>query len=160
MNTLTGNLGPQGNGSSSYKKTEIQIGFVKSGKRTHTLETATHFSKIVCMTMFLVFCSVFTKNSFAIDTDKIAQAIWLAEGGTKAKKPFGVLSVPCNGYSDCRKICVNTINNNYKRWQGSDKSTTFLEFLAKRYAPVNAENDPKGYNKNWLKNVSYFLGVL
>jgi len=94
------------------------------------------------------------------DYDKLAQAIWLAEGGTKAKKPFGILSVTCNGYTHCRQICLNTLKRNYHRWLVSDKSLTYLEFLQKRYAPMKVSNDPKGLNKNWLGNVRAFYEVL
>lgn len=33
----------------------------------------------------------------------------------------------------------------------------YIEFLASRYCPIGADNDPQGLNKNWVKNVKYFL---
>lgn len=92
-----------------------------------------------------------------IPVTAIVDAIYQAEGGEKAKKPFGILSVPCNGYSECRKICENTVRNNYRRWQDSNQSVTYLEFLALRYAPIGVSNDPKNLNPNWLKNVRSIL---
>ena len=91
--------------------------------------------------------------------DQIADAIYLAEGGEKAKVPFGILSVECEGYDACRRVCLNTIRNNRKRYvdYGYKDYDTYLEFLASRYAPLNADNDPQRLNKHWLKNVSYFL---
>ena len=88
----------------------------------------------------------------------IADAIYYAEG-EKASKPFGILSVECEGYNECRKICLNTIRNNRKRYSdyGYKKFDTYLEFLSSRYAPIGVKNDPRGLNKNWLKNVLYFL---
>ena len=44
----------------------------------------------------------------------IADAIYYAEGAEKASKPFGILSVKCEGYNECRRICLNTIRNNVK----------------------------------------------
>lgn len=81
--------------------------------------------------------------------DKLADAIYQAEGSEKAIKPFGILSVHCDGYEDCRSVCKNTIRNNYQRWLKSDRKKTYLEFLADRYAPAEAHK----LNKNWLGNV-------
>ena len=91
--------------------------------------------------------------------EAIADAIYKAEGGVKAKKPYGILSVECNGEAECRVICLNTIRNNRKRYADYGYKTydTYLEFLASRYCPIGADNDPKGLNKNWLKNVLYWL---
>ena len=85
----------------------------------------------------------------------------MAEGAEKAKKPFGVLSVPCNGYADCRRICYNTVKNNWIRWinksHNAELYPDYLSFLASRYAPIGAGNDPQNLNRHWLKNVQYFL---
>lgn len=87
--------------------------------------------------------------------EEIADAIYFEEGGVKAIKPFGILSVKCEGYEDCRQVCLNTIKNNRKRYAdyGYKQYNTFLEFLWHRYAPPEAHP----LNKNWLKNVRYFL---
>jgi hypothetical protein len=91
------------------------------------------------------------------DAEAIADAIYLAEGGEMAKRPFGVLSVKCDGYRECRQVCLNTVQNNFTRWQVAGAQGDYLEFLARRYAPIGAENDPQGLNRHWLKNVRYFL---
>lgn len=85
--------------------------------------------------------------------DEIVDAIYLAEGGAKAKKPFGILSVECSDYADCRKVCFNTVRNNWFRWEKAGRPGEYLEFLARRYCPVGAANDPRGLNRNWLGNV-------
>lgn len=85
--------------------------------------------------------------------NRIVTAIYHAEGGTKAKKPYGVLSVPCNSAGECRRVCENTVRNNYRRWLATDRSKTYLEFLAGRYAPVSAHP----LNKHWLSNVQRFI---
>lgn len=93
----------------------------------------------------------------SINYNLIVDAIYHAEGGARAKKLFGVLSVPCEGYAGCRKVALNTVKNNHKRWQKAGAKGDYLEFLAKRYAPIGAKNDPKNLNRNWLKNVRHFL---
>jgi len=88
-----------------------------------------------------------------VDVERLAEAIYRAEGGAKAKKPYGILSVPCEGKEHCGRICKNTIRNNIKRWEKAGKREPYLEFLARRYAPIGAENDKGGLNQHWLKNV-------
>lgn len=94
-----------------------------------------------------------------ISVNKIVDAIYLAEGGEKAKKPYGILSVPCDSEASCRRIAENTVRNNFRRWLDAGAEGDYLEFLARRYAPIGASNDPRGLNQNWLSNVRYFMGV-
>jgi len=91
--------------------------------------------------------------------EQYADAIYLAEGGPKAKKPYGILSVPCDSEAACRRICINTIRNNVKRYNDYGHKTygEYIEFLASRYAPIGADNDPQDLNRNWIKNVRAFL---
>jgi len=93
-----------------------------------------------------------TENEIAL----IVDAIYRAEGDDRAKKPFGILSVPCDGYAECRTVCANTVRNNYQRWRNAGTPGEFIEFLGRRYCPVGAKND-NGMNKYWIKNVKWFL---
>ena len=117
---------------------------------------------LICLAivLLLTFCVYSYVHASEYSDEQIVDAIYHAEGGTKAKKPFGILSVPCDGYDDCRKVCLNTVRNNrvrYKKW-GYKKHPTYLAFLASRYAPTEgATNDPNNLNKNWLKNVEAIL---
>lgn len=114
---------------------------------------------VLLLTAWLVFA--LTKLARASDyTDsQIADAIYLAEGGSRAKVPYGILSVKVANEAEARKVCLNTIRNNRKRYAeyGYKKYPDYLSFLASRYCPVGASNDPRGLNKNWVKNVKYFL---
>lgn len=85
--------------------------------------------------------------------EQVVEAIYKAEGGERAKKPYGILSVPCSGKAECRNVCYNTVRNNWYRWDKAGRPGDYLEFLAKRYAPVGVANDPTGLNRNWVKNV-------
>jgi len=90
--------------------------------------------------------------------EQIASAIYQAEGGRKSQYPYGIRSIKCDTKAECKKICIKTIKNNRKRFARDSKGFTYyLQFLASRYCPVGAGNDPRGLNKNWLKNVEYFL---
>lgn len=86
--------------------------------------------------------------------NQIVDAIYKVEGGAKTKHPYGVLSVKT---SDPRRVCINTVKNNYIRWQKAGSNGDFVHFLACRYAPIGAANDPKGLNKNWEKNLNALL---
>lgn len=98
-------------------------------------------------------------SAYAYTDNQIADAIFQAEGGPKAKIPYGILSVKVKDEAEARKVCLNTVRNNRKRYTdyGYKQYDTYLEFLASRYAPVGAGNDPHNLNQNWIKNVKYFL---
>jgi hypothetical protein len=85
--------------------------------------------------------------------EKLADAIYRAEGGAKARVPYGVLSVRVKDAADARRITINSINNNWKRWEKANNNCTFIETMAKRWCPPSA--DPVGH-KNWIKNVNYY----
>ena len=91
--------------------------------------------------------------------NKLLEAIYQAEGGKKAKVPYGILSVKVSGHDEAKRVCRNTIVNNYRRWQEAGKPGGYLEFLAKRFAPIGAGNDLKGFNQHWLKNVKKISGL-
>lgn len=92
------------------------------------------------------------KNKMMIDVNKLANAIYKAEGGSKTKHPYGILTKYKN--TTPRQACINTINRKLKTYKGSDKD--FIKHLGKTYCPVGALNDPWGLNKNWVNNVTKF----
>ncbi len=94
--------------------------------------------------------------------DEIADAIFKAEGGEKAEFLYGIRSVSYKDEADARRICLNTIRDNRKRYTeyGHKEYPTFLEFLASRYAPTRGKGVgeyAKKVNKNWIHNVRFFL---
>ena len=84
--------------------------------------------------------------------EQIANAIYKAEGGAKTRHPYGILAH--YKHTTPRQACLNTIAHARRDWNGKGD---FLLFLQRRYCPIGASNDPKGLNKNWLKNVKYYL---
>jgi hypothetical protein len=86
-----------------------------------------------------------------IYANKIANSIYLIEGGSKTAYPYGIKSINTNkNKQKARRICLNTIKNTYNRWQNSNKSDCFLNYLANRYCPPDAD---KVGNLNWKKNI-------
>jgi hypothetical protein len=83
---------------------------------------------------------------------QIANSIYWAEGGNKTNHPYGILVKYKN--TSPRQACLNTIAHARRDWNGKGD---FLGFLAKRYCPIGAKNDPTGLNKNWLTNVRFYL---
>lgn len=86
-----------------------------------------------------------------VNVNKLANAIYMAEGGSKTKHPYGILKR--YKVTTPRQACINTIKSNLKRWDGKGD---FIVFLGKTYCPIGAKNDPTGLNKNWVKNVRYY----
>jgi hypothetical protein len=89
--------------------------------------------------------------------NQVVDAIYLAEGGAKTRHPFGILSVKCDGYDECREVCYRTVRNNYHRWIKAGRQGDYIQFLANRYCPVGADNDPKGLNRHWYGNVTRLI---
>lgn len=88
----------------------------------------------------------------AIDENRLADAIYVAEGGKAAKSPYGVLSVKVSGEAEARRVCLNSIRNNKRRF-GAVSDAEFINRMADRWCPKSA--DPKG-NANWRRNVAFF----
>ena len=94
------------------------------------------------------------------DLDKWADAIFKAENSVN--HPYGIMLSGCTKDTPefCRKACKQTVFNTlvkYRKERCKDGEPD-IDCLARRYAPIGAENDPTGLNKNWKKNVLLFLG--
>lgn len=93
-----------------------------------------------------------------IDLDRWADAIRKAEGNPN----YGIISIKCDSEAQCRQYCKNTVYNTlvkYRKTRCKDGESD-LDCLARRYAPIGAENDPNNLNKNWKKNVKFYLEKL
>lgn len=114
--------------------------------------------KFVLVNKYLIFLIilVYSLNCSADSwTDnQIADAIYRSEGGEKAKVPYGILSVKT---SEPRKICLNTIRNHRIRHAKHNCGLDFITCLGNRYCPSRVD---KQGNKNWIKNVKFFLKKL
>lgn len=88
---------------------------------------------------------------------RLLVAIRLSENGGKGRE-FGVMSKKANTYRRQAGWCAAICWLRYQEWKDGDKMPSkFLVYLANRYAPVGASNDPLGKNSNWLKNVQHYM---
>jgi hypothetical protein len=102
----------------------------------------------------LIVWGFFVSNAFAYTNEQIANAIYKAEGGAKTRHPYGILTKYKK--TTPRQACLNTIKNQRIRHAKHNCGKDFLTCLRDRYCPIGCDND-NGTNKNWLKNVRYFL---
>ena len=90
------------------------------------------------------------------DSNTIVNAIWRIEGGSHTKYPYGVRSIETRGdVNKARRICMQSVSNNWIRFQHQNKQIDFISFMAVRWVPV--ASDPIG-NKNWINNAHKILG--
>lgn len=88
---------------------------------------------------------------------KLLHVIRKVENGRQGRE-FGVLSPeamrfekdkdPSKSFTTQAEWAAGTIK---KRYDGD------LKKFADRWAPINAKNDPKGLNKNWVKNAKQYM---
>jgi hypothetical protein len=91
------------------------------------------------------------------DVERIADAIYVIEGGKKTKYPYGIKSINTGGNRvKARSICINTIRNTHKRWIAANKPIDFLDYLANRYCPHSVD---KGGNDRWKKNIRKYVVI-
>lgn len=99
--------------------------------------------------LFLLLAS----TAHAYTTDQLASAIDKAENSKS--HPYGIMLK--FKHTSPRQACINTINHQHRLWVRTSQRVPFLTFLAHAYAPLGCENDPNNLNKNWERNVTYFL---
>lgn len=104
---------------------------------------------------FLLTINCIGEEISAEKVNQIVSAIYKIEGGERARVPYGILGVKVKNKAEARRVCENTVRNNWKRWEKAGKKGDYLTFLAARYCPK--ESDPIG-NKNWNKNIRIALG--
>ena len=98
-----------------------------------------------------LFFGVKSCRAEVVDVEKLATAIYYAEGGANTRFPYGILTKYKT--TTPKQACINTINHALKDWNGQGD---FIEFLGSRYCPVNCDND-NGTNKYWVGNVKRLL---
>jgi hypothetical protein len=81
-------------------------------------------------------------------------AIRSAERGRRGFE-FGVVAKKDTDLKTQAEWACATIKKNFERFRESGEED-FIAFLGKRWAPIGAENDPKGLNKFWVDNVRFF----
>jgi hypothetical protein len=114
-------------------------------------------SAIITMIILLAVFWPGTSHAEEFEPVMISDAIFHAEGGARAQYLYGIRSVHYEDFKEARKICIRTIRHSRKRWEKAGRPGDFLQFLSQSYCPVGASNDPRGLNKNWERNVRFWL---
>lgn len=101
----------------------------------------------------------------AYTDEQLAMAIYHAEGGAAAQYPFGIRSVYCGSFNDCKKCCKTTIKHNRIRFAKNVHrgSQTYIEYLGSVYCPIKGRalsSAERRLNRYWVRNVSYWLARL
>ena len=111
----------------------------------------------ICFLLLIIAISTIIVS--AQDTNYINQvvnSIYLAEGGIKAKYPFGILHV--TNINTARNICFNTVTKHYKYWHMDMTGEDFITYLSHVYAPtIRVPEAEANLNKNWPTNVKFFM---
>ena len=81
-----------------------------------------------------------------IDVERMADAIYVAEGGSRAARPYGILSVKVANKAEARKVCIRTIRTALSTWDGK---SCFFVHMGRKYCPPSV--DPSGH-VNWVRN--------
>lgn len=89
-----------------------------------------------------------------IDPERLCRAIYIAEGGDKASKPYGIL----NGLIEdepghASYYCKEIIRKSLGMWNGRG---SFIEYLGSSYCPPKAHR----LNRNWVRNTKYWYDKL
>ncbi len=105
----------------------------------------------IILIAILLHSTAFADNRLIISDEKLCEAIHKAEGNDN----YGILAH--YKHTSYRQACLNTIRHSRQRYVATHQKGDFIVFLSKTYCPIGASNDPNGLNKNWVKNVKYFL---
>lgn len=85
--------------------------------------------------------------------EEIVKGIEILENSNH-HKPFGIESIKLKGKTRlerwyyARKICINSVNNSWGRWNKAGKPEDFLKFVNYRYCPSD---------KNWHSKLKKIL---
>lgn len=116
---------------------------------------------LVALGLIIAVC-VISRSAHAEEyTDtQIVNAIYKSEGGNNAKYPYGIRSMRCSSIQDCRRVCLNTVRANKRRFRHANPSVGFIAYLGSKYCPTKGANLSKAEkekNQYWLKNVMFYL---
>lgn len=112
---------------------------------------------------FLALTAVFLAQGYSEAweaPESLLQAIYRAEGGEKAKAPYGLIhSSWCMDEPGwCKYYANEVIRVHRKRWERAGNPGDWIEYLGSKWAPTQGVSDwESSYNKNWIRNVRFFL---
>lgn len=94
--------------------------------------------------------------------ERFLTALRRAENGGPGRE-FGVLSVPAPTYEDQARVAAESIRRNVERFErtggaaidpvSGQYTDEFIRFFSNRWAPIEADNDPRGLNRYHARNL-------
>lgn len=108
---------------------------------------------ILLIAMLLSGCE---RLGYTATLDQWADAIGHAENSRS--HPYGIMVR--YRHTTPRQACMNTVRHQYRLWvymRSTGYPGAFLPYLASVYAPIGSGNDPTGLNRNWTRNVLWYL---
>ena len=86
----------------------------------------------------------------------VVNAIWVVEGGSNTRYPYGIKSIKTRDKNHAKEICINTVRRTLKEWREHGKSIQpcFVTYLGNRYCP--RESDRVGHT-NWVRNMKLLV---
>lgn len=90
------------------------------------------------------------------EAERWADAIWRIEGGARARKPYGVLSVPVRDAREARAVVRRSLHRRHDDWLAAGRPGYFVDYFADRWCP--AATDPTG-NARWKRNARKILNL-
>jgi hypothetical protein len=112
---------------------------------------------IICLVLGFAMCLIAScahaEMIAGYDVQVWANAIKKAENSTS--HPYGIMAT--FKHTSPRQACINTVRHKHRLWCKNSCGKPFISYLASKYAPIGASNDPNGLNRHWVKNVQHFL---
>jgi hypothetical protein len=107
---------------------------------------------LLATVLFIGGCLV-SNPAHAYTDEQIVTAIGKAENSKT--HPYGIM-VKYRKTSP-KQACLNTVRHLTRLWVKNGSKGSLIAFIGHSYAPIGATNDQNGLNRNWVKNVNYFL---
>lgn len=101
--------------------------------------------------LLLLLCPAIAHADAEPNYERLADAIYKAEGGANTSHPYGILAH--YRHTTARQACINTCKHRYQDWIQHGERGDYLHYLSTVYAPIGAGNDPDNLNRNWEINV-------
>jgi len=84
----------------------------------------------------------------------LLDALYRAEGGHRARRPYGVLTVPVRHAAHAREVAREIMREEWTDWECAGRPGTFPRWFARRWCPPAA--DARGH-RNLVRNLESML---
>jgi hypothetical protein len=84
----------------------------------------------------------------------LLDSLYRAEGGPRARRPYGILSRPVVSHDHARSIAAHAIRGQWYAWERAGRPVTFPRWFARTWCPPRT--DPRGH-RNLVSNLETLL---